>query len=138
MKIRTYNAEDEAAVVALWKATGLTVAWNDPRRDIARKLDADPEGFLVGEVDGKVVATAMVGYDGHRGSVFYFCVDPRFQGRGLARRLMEHAEAYLLRKGCPKVNVMVRTSNLQAVGLYEALGYKKDEVACLGKRLIPD
>ncbi len=138
MEIRTCRAEDEEAVVELWRSAGLIVAWNDPRKDIRRKLDEDPDSFLVAEVDGEVVGTAMAGYDGHRGGVFYFCIHPEHQGRGLGRRFMDRIEALLLRRGCPKVNVMVRGSNVQAVGFYEALGYEKSDVLCLGKRLIPD
>jgi len=139
MEIRQFRPEDRAAVVALWERCGLTRPWNDPDRDIDRKLDRDPEGLLVGELGGKVVATAMVGYDGHRGSVFYLAVHPEHQGRGLGRMLMDHAEHRLLEMGCPKVNVMIRTSNVKALGFYDRLGYTPgDGAEALGKRLIPD
>ena len=69
MQIRPYNPTDEADVIALWKACGLTRPWNDPHRDIARKMTEQPEMFLIGDVEGHVRASAMVGFDGHRGWV---------------------------------------------------------------------
>lgn len=138
MLIRPYSEPDEPAVVALWKACELTRPWNDPHRDIERKLQVQREGFLVGEVDGRLVASVMVGYDGHRGWINYLAVHPDFQRRGYATRLMTAAQDLLLRAGCPKINLQVRTSNLQAFPFYRSLGFEQDEVLSLGKRLVPD
>lgn len=138
MQIRPYREADEDAVVALWYECGLTRPWNDPHLDIARKQQVQPDGFVVGTVDGKVVASMMVGYDGHRGSVNYLAVAPAYQGHGVGRALMAHAEAWLLARGCPKLNLLVRRSNHAVQAFYEKLDYKADDVICLGKRLIPD
>jgi len=129
---------DTEAVIALWSRCGLTRPWNDPRRDIERKRSQHPELFLVGEVDGAVIASAMVGYDGHRGWVNYLAVAPEHQRQGRARALMTEAEARLTVLGCPKLNLQVRGSNAAALGFYAALGYALDDVVSLGKRLIPD
>jgi ribosomal protein S18 acetylase RimI-like enzyme len=136
--IRAFRKGDEDAVVALWQACGLTRPWNDPRKDIARKLTVQPELFLVGELDGKVVATLMAGYEGHRGWVNYLAVAPEHRRRGFARVLMQEAEERLLALGCPKVNVQVRDSNQEALGFYRSIGYLQDEAVSLGKRLIAD
>lgn len=138
MDIRTFKPEDEAAVVALWEACGLTRAWNDPRKDIARKLAVQPELFLVGVVGGAVVASVMAGYEGHRGWVNYLAVSPRFRGKGLGRALMQHVEKALVERGCPKLNLQVRRSNGEAIDFYKHLGYAEDESVSLGKRLIAD
>jgi hypothetical protein len=69
MDIRPFREADELAVIALWRACGLTRPWNDPRKDIARKLAVQRELFLVGEVGGNVIGSVMGGYDGHRGWV---------------------------------------------------------------------
>ena len=138
MRIRAFQAKDEAAVVALWERCRLTRPWNDPRKDIARKLGVQPELFLVGEVDGAVVATVMAGYDGHRGWVNYLAVSPEAQGKGFGKALMREVEARLLARGCPKINMQVRTSNTEAIAFYRRLGYAQDESVALGKRLIPD
>lgn len=141
MLIRPFVEADRAAVVALWERAGLVRPWNDPDRDIDRKLADSPWGMLVGEADRAVVATMMVGYDGHRGSVFYLAVDPAHQGHGLGTALMDHAEAMLLERGCPKASVSVRATNLTVVGFYEARGYQVEDSAhavTLGRRLIHD
>ena len=125
-------------MVALWQECGLTRPWNDPRKDIARKLTVQPGLFLVGEKDGKIVATVMAGYDGHRGWVNYLAVAPEHRRQGLGRVLMQEAEERLLVLGCPKVNIQVRTSNAEALGFHRSLGYAQDDTASFGKRLIPD
>jgi ribosomal protein S18 acetylase RimI-like enzyme len=138
MDIRAYQPADEGAVVSLWQECGLTRPWNDPRKDIARKLSIQPELFLVGTRDRRLVATVMAGYEGHRGWVNYLAVAPDCRGRGCGRALMERVEQLLLTLGCPKVNIQVRLSNAEAVAFYRAIGYAQDESISLGKRLIPD
>jgi ribosomal protein S18 acetylase RimI-like enzyme len=138
MDIRRFEPEDEAAVVALWEACRLTRPWNDSHKDIARKLAVQPELFLVGVVDGTVVASVMAGYEGHRGWVNYLAVSPRFRGQGFGRALMQHVERALTERGCPKLNLQVRRSNREAIDFYKHLGYAEDESVSLGKRLIVD
>lgn len=138
MKIRAYEPSDQAAVVALWQECNLTRPWNDPQADIARKLAEQPELFLVGTVGHELVATAMVGYDGHRGAVNYLAVSPRYRRRSFGKAIMREAERLLLERGCPKVNLLVRTSNTEVVEFYRSLGYAQEEVICLGRRLIHD
>ena len=138
MQIRPFEPADEAAVVALWERCGLTRPWNDPRKDIRRKLRVRPDYFLVGVLSGAVVATAMVGYDGHRGWVYYLGVDPAHQGKGLGRAMMAEAERLLREAGCPKINLQVRTSNTGVIEFYKRLGFAMDDVVSLGKRLEDD
>ena len=138
MRIRSFESADEDAVVELWQRCELTRPWNDPRRDIARKREVQPELFLVGELDGRLVATAMAGYEGHRGWVSYLAVDPAYQRRGLARALLDRVESCLLERGCPKLNVQIRASNAGVVAFYRELGYVEDAVVSMGKRLVRD
>lgn len=138
MIIRPFHPDDESAVVALWERCGLTRPWNNPRKDIARKMAVQPEWFLVGVVDERIVVTAMAGYDGHRGWINYLAVDPDFRHRGYARAIMERAEQLLLAFGCPKINVLIRSDNAAAIAFYERIGFAQDDVLSFGKRLIPD
>lgn len=138
MHIRPFQADDEAAVIALWQRCKLTRPWNDPHKDIARKVGVQRELFLVGVEAGAIVAAVMAGYDGHRGSVNYLAVDPQHRRRGFGRALMQQIEALLTERGCPKVNLMVRAANADVMAFYRRLGYAPDEVVALGKRLIPD
>ena len=138
MQLRAYQPTDEDAVVALWQECGLTRPWNDPRKDIARKLTEQPELFLVGTVDSSLMATAMVGFDGHRGWVYYLAVASGHRKHSHGRSLMREAERLLIERGCPKLNLLVRSSNAPVLEFYRALGYQQDEAVSLGKRLIPD
>ncbi|UFS57904.1 GNAT family N-acetyltransferase [Subtercola endophyticus] len=194
MQIRPFILTDTDAVIALWHECGLTRPWNDPLKDIERKLTVQPELFLVGiegdlaaggdgsrtsdggsssgsgssasragisgsngrlggsgtgsgstgsgigTVGGSdtIVGTAMVGFDGHRGWINYLAVSPAWQRRGYARQLMTEAEALLTARGCPKLNLQVRSGNSAAEAFYRALGYVDDHTVSFGKRLIPD
>ena len=138
MRIRAFQPADEAAIVALWKECGLTRPWNDPHKDIARKLTEQPDLFLVGTLGEEVVASAMVGFDGHRGWVYYLAVAERHRKHSFGRALMQEAERLLFERGCPKINLQVRSSNVGVIEFYRKLGYSADETVSLGKRLIPD
>ena len=138
MQLRPYQAADEEAVVQLWESCGLTRPWNDPRKDIARKMAEHPELFLVGTVDGAVMASIMVGYEGHRGWVNYLAVAPAYRKQSIGRRLMQEAEQRLTALGCPKLSLLVRTSNEAVLAFYARLGYVRDDAVALGKRLIED
>ena len=138
MQIRVFSEQDRDAVIALWQRCGLTVGWNDPEKDIARKLQVQPELFLVGICDQLLVGSAMGGYDGHRGWLYYLAVDPDFRGRGCGRQLVDAVAGRLEAIGCPKINIMVRRSNEPVLDFYLRQGFLEDEVACLGRRLIDD
>ncbi len=138
MLIRPYLETDEPAVVDLWHACDLTRSWNNPHQDIARKLNVQRELFLVGEVQARIVASVMAGFDGHRGWINYLAVHPEFQRRRLGQRLMQAVEALLLDAGCPKINLQIRSKNESAVGFYRSLGFAPDEVVSYGKRIIRD
>jgi ribosomal protein S18 acetylase RimI-like enzyme len=134
--IRPFSTIDQPAVIALWHMCGLVVPQNDPATDIARKLRVQPHLFLVGVLDGQLVATAMAGYEGHRGWVNYLAVEPRCQRRGIGRRMMNEVERLLLLEGCPKINLNVRNNNTQVITFYERLGFTVDAVVGMGKRLM--
>jgi ribosomal protein S18 acetylase RimI-like enzyme len=138
MEVREFEAADEDAVVALWRACDLTRAWNDPRRDIQRKVAVHDGLFLVGVHHGSIVATVMAGYEGHRGWINYLAVHRRYQQRGFGRMLMREAEHRLMALQCPKINLQVRTTNAEAVAFYDRLGYAVDNVISMGKRLEAD
>lgn len=136
--IRPFRLEEEVAVISLWQRCDLIRPWNDPRKDIRRKLAVRPDLFLVGVLGGRVVACVMAGYEGHRGWLNYLAVDPEHQERGLARALVTKAEELLRAGGCPKINLQVRTSNQGVIDFYKRLGYSVDEVVSMGKRLEHD
>ena len=138
LHIRPYRDDDEKAVINLWTACNLVVPHNNPRKDIRRKLKVNPEWFLVAEQDRQIVATCMVGYEGHRGWINYLAVAPGHQKKGIARRMMAEAEQLLRQAGCPKINLQIRSTNLSVIEFYRSIGFKVDEVTSMGKRLEPD
>jgi len=138
MLIRPFERRDTDAVIALWQARGLTRPWNDPLKDIERKLAVKPELFLVGELDGAIVATAMGGYDGHRGSVYYLAAAEAHAGKGFGAAILAELERRLAAIGCPKINLLVRGENDAVVKFYDRLGYERHDSLSLGRRLIED
>ncbi len=138
LEIRAFRPADEETVVSLWERCDLVRPWNDPRKDIRRKLAVRPDLLLVGVVDGDVVATVMAGYEGHRGWLNYLAVDPSRRQRGFARAILGEAERLLREAGCPKISLQIRSSNRDAIELYRHLGYSVDDVVSMGKRLETD
>ena len=138
MEIRVFRQDDFEEVITLWERCDLLRPWNDPEMDIERKLNHDPDLFLVAEVGGEVVGSVMGGYDGHRGSAYYLGVHPDYRGRGIANALISRLEKKLIARGCPKIQLMVREDNDTVIEMYEKLGYEIQNVTNLGKRLIED
>ena len=138
MLTRPFQVSDEPAVIALWQKCALIRPWNDPKKDIQRKLSAQPDWFLVGSVGGELIASVMVGYDGHRGWINYLAVHPDHRRHGYGRQIMAEAERLLRQLGCPKINLQVRTTNRSVIEFYQRIGFSVDEVVSLGKRLEHD
>ncbi|HVP40786.1 MAG TPA: GNAT family acetyltransferase [Candidatus Krumholzibacteriaceae bacterium] len=130
-----YSFEFQAAVVDLWEKCSLVVPQNDPVGDIRKKLEFQPDLFFVGLLDGMVVGSIMVGYEGHRGWINYLAVAPECQRRGYGRMLVQKATHELKKRGCLKVNLQVRRSNTSVIEFYKHLGFKEDDVISLGMRL---
>ncbi len=138
MDIRPYLEKDQLPLIRLWTDIGLVAPHNNPKRDIERKLAVNPEWFLIGESEGEVIASCMVGYDGHRGWVNYLAVKSELQGKGLGRQMMQAAEEVLKAAGCAKLNLQVRSTNTEVIQFYESIGYTVDSVISMGKRLEVD
>jgi ribosomal protein S18 acetylase RimI-like enzyme len=124
---------DVEAVIALWQRCGLTRPWNDPASDIALARRNANSTILVGIADGAVVATAMVGHDGHRGWVYYVAVDPSKQKQGLGRAIMNAAEQWLRAAGLPKLQLLVRRENAKAGAFYRGIGYEEADTIVFAK-----
>jgi ribosomal protein S18 acetylase RimI-like enzyme len=137
--IRPYRAEDESDVIALWRRVFPDApAHNVPEVDIRRKMRVQPELFLVALEGPRLVGTTMAGFDGHRGWVYYVAVLPEHRRRGVGRALMRRVEAELAARGCPKINLQVRSTNRPAADFYRRLGYRIEDRISMGKRMEPD
>ncbi|MDR6952893.1 ribosomal protein S18 acetylase RimI-like enzyme [Ancylobacter sp. 3268] len=123
--IEAARATDEAAVVALWSACGLTVPYNDPATDFRfARAGAASDVLVARAADGAVAGTVMVGHDGHRGWLYYLAAAPSRQGEGIGRLLVAAAERWLQARGIAKVQLLVRETNTQVVGFYRHLGFE--------------
>ena len=137
--IRPFSEEDKENVICLWKSCNLIREWNNPSLDIDRKSFSSKDLFLVMERDNEIIASIMIGYDGHRGVLNYLAVDPKFRNQGLGRKLVKLAEDKLKNFGCPKINLLVRVSNIEVREFYKKLGFEmQEDVVIFGKRLISD
>ena len=135
-EVRSYVETDEAAVAALWREVFTSMpAWNHAETDIRRKLAVQRELFLVATIDSEIVGTAMGGYDGHRGWVYYVATSPRHRRQGIGTALMQAIERKLDEIGCPKLNLQVRAKDREVVAFYETLGYHVEERISMGKLL---
>jgi len=136
LTIRPFRDQDEPAVVALWRiAFPSEPKRNDPLAIIRRKRDRQPELFLVGEIDNRVVATVVAGYDGYRGWVYHVAVADDARRSGYGRAMMAAVEERLRALGCPKLNLQINRSNAEVVAFYEALGYLVEDRISMGKEL---
>jgi ribosomal protein S18 acetylase RimI-like enzyme len=118
---------DVADVIALWQACGLTRPWNDPAADIALARQGSNATVLIGRDGGAIVATVLVGHDGHRGWVYYLAVDPDRRHNGYGRVMMDAAENWLRDTGIEKLQLLVRTDNTSVKNFYQSLGYSMQE-----------
>ncbi len=138
MEIRNYNLSDESQVIDLWVKCDLVRSWNNPKKDIERKLKVNPDLFLVGVLNDKIIVTVMGGYEGHRGWVNYLAIDPSQQRKGYGKTIMKEIEEKPKAKGAPKINIQIRSTNKSVIDFYKSIGYKIDDVIGMGKRLIED
>lgn len=134
-KIVPYQQKYRDAVIALWKKCSLIHPPNDPDKDIEEKIRFQPNLFFVATLNGEVVGSVMVGYEGHRGWLNYLAVAPEHRRRGYGRKLVEKATAELAQIGCQKLNLQVRKDTAAAVEFYKQVGFKEDECLSFGKRL---
>lgn len=134
--IRPCQAKDREDVIALWQACGLVTPPNDPQADFNHKIRFQPDLFLVGlDRGGRLQASVMAGYEGHRGWINYLAVSPAMRRRGVGSQMMLAAEKRLRSLGCPKINLQVRRHNREVLAFYRRIGFTEDNVVSLGKRL---
>ncbi len=137
MHLREFTLEDYDAVLALWQQypDALGIGRSDSRAEIAKKLERDPDLFIVAEEEGRIAGSVIGGFDGRRGLIYHLAVDPGFRGRDLGRTLMNELERRLSAKGCIRAYLLVRAENLGVVGYYEKQGWEPIPVTTLGKNL---
>ena len=144
LAIREIKDGDEAATIALWQACELTRPWNVPDKDLTFARDKPGSQILVGLIPNetnalhrRLIASVMVGHDGHRGNMYYVAVHPDWRGRGFGRAIMRAGEDWLTARGIWAVRLMIRSGNDKAMQFYDRLGYSLSDVVTMGKSITP-
>ena len=135
MSISSIEDSDIPEVIALWQRCGLTRPWNDPEADIALARRRSNSTVLIGRDGATIVATAMVGHDGHRGWVYYVAVDPDRRALGHGRMIMHASEDWLRQASIAKLQLLVRRENTRAGAFYQSLGYSESQSIMFAKWL---
>ena len=133
--LRQYASADQNGLVELWTACGLLRPWNDPLEDIHLCVTAPSSELVVADSAGRLIGSAMLGHDGHRGWVYYLAVHPNWQRNGIGRSLMSYAERWMDERQVPKIQAMIRADNLPVRGFYRRLGYQDNDVQVVEKFL---
>ena len=136
--ISVFKDKYRSQVIDLWEQCNLIKYWNDPNKDINRKLKVNDSLFLIVEFNKIIIGSAMAGYDGHRGSVYYLSISPKYQNKGVGKILMKEIEKRLISIGCPKINIFIRNSNIEVKEFYQSINYEEQNSLVYGKRLIAD
>jgi ribosomal protein S18 acetylase RimI-like enzyme len=135
IRLREFTLDDYDVVYALWQdsAPGIGLSRSDTRAEIAKKLQRDPDLFLVAEDDGKIIGTVIGGYDGRRGIIYHLAVAREYRGNGIGKRLMAEVEQRLAAKGCLKAYLLVTRANTDVIEFYQRLGWETMDVTLMGK-----
>ena len=138
MQIREFNVEGDYDIVrTLWReaGSGIQLSLSDEQEEIRKKLNRDPDLFLVAEEGKLIVGAVLGGFDGRRGMVYHLAVQPEYRERGIGRALMEELERRLRAKGCLKYYLLVTKDNQEALAFYRQMGCDEMELLVMGKKL---
>lgn len=142
--IREFTMDDYGAAYALWQKAGpgIGLSRSDSREEIAKKLQRDPDLFLVAEDDGnpatarRIVGTVIGGYDGRRGLIYHLAVEPAYRRNGIGKLLMGELERRLRAKGCVKAYLLVKRENADVIEFYQRLDWDIMDLTLMGKTLM--
>ncbi len=128
VRIRQFRYPDDyEMVMQFWSSIekGMHVGRSDAPPEIEKKLERDPDLFLVAEMEGSIVGSVLGGFDGRRGMIYHFAVAASFRGRGVGSRLISEVEARLRAKGCLKCYLLVEQDNEDAARFYTRRGWRE-------------
>ncbi len=120
-------ASDYERAMALWDhmEKGIHVGRSDSPAETQKKLERDPELFLIAEDGNELIGTVIGGFDGRRGIIYHLAVREDHQGHGIGSRLMDEVEARLRSKGCIRCYLLVTPDNPEAMQYYERRGWQR-------------
>lgn len=135
ISIRDYTKTDRKSVLQLWKECKLTHSWDEPAKDISRRLKVSPDLFIVGSIGEKIIATCIGRCDENRGWIEYLGVETSFRRKGIAKQLLKIVEERLFKKGCFEVNLFFDPDNAAAFEFTQRAGYRVKNMTIMGKYL---
>ncbi|MCL5801920.1 MAG: GNAT family N-acetyltransferase [Gammaproteobacteria bacterium] len=96
------------------------------RQSFRRLLQGGSAEVWVYEEAGCVAGDTVLLYrrNSAQARLYSVIVHPRYQGRGIARALLHHAEQAATRRGCQRLSLEVRTDNAPALRLYQKDGFQ--------------
>jgi len=135
IETREFRIEDYEMAVDLWnRSEGLDVAEGDDRETIRAFLDRNPGLSRIATNGSKIIGAVLCGHDGRRGYIYHLAVDPAFQGRGLARCLIDECVSGLKRAGLQRANILVATDNPRGLEFWRRCGWEDlDGAAPMGR-----
>lgn len=137
LRLREFTMADYDAVDSLWRRAGLWMRPSDGAEQVALKLERDPDLFLVACVGADLVGVAMGGWDGRRAYIYHLAVDPLWQRRGVAGRLLDCLEARFRAKGALKAKLQIVAGNGASVAFFAARGYAHEvDIVPWGRELV--
>ena len=137
IRLREFTLADYDAVYALWQnaGPGIGLGRSDTREEIAKKLQGDPDLFLVATDGVKIIGTVIGGYDGRRGLIYHLAVEQAYRQRGIGKLLMDEIERRLVAKGCLRCYLLVKDDARDVVAYYRGLGWETWDVTVMGKTI---
>ena len=127
VRLRVFSFEaDYESVLNLWRGieSGMNVGRSDAPDEIQKKIQRDPDLFLVAENDHGIIGSVIGGFDGRRGFIYHLAVQKEFRGLGVGALLLDEVEKRLQSKGCLKCILHVLEDNVGAMDFYKRQGWR--------------
>jgi GNAT superfamily N-acetyltransferase len=134
--LREIRASDSDELRKLWQSVGFA-SQGDDDRSLARMTRRNPGLLLVATEGGRIVGSALGGFDGRRGWLYHVATAEDHRRQGVATKLVERIEASLADLGCPRVNVSVGEGRDAGRAFWQARGYDLNPARQFRKELDP-
>ena len=124
--LRTAGPGDIAELLRFWTGAARGRSVSDDETGVTRLLARDPDAVIVAEVDGRIVGSLIVGWDGWRAHLYRLAVAPEHRRQGIGRTLVAEGERRLRALGARRFEAMVLDDNEDGQAAWRAAGYRPD------------